>query len=278
MRLSHNMFSLSIYNTYKNRIEDSSKALGNISSGSKLNAAKDNPNKIGENETLKIQVLTNDAASKNIQDANSMIQTFDSGLQEINNNLARMKELTVNAGSGTLTPEDKQIIQNEIDSVKKGIDELANNTAFNGIKLSVASASTLNENATKTIKAAIGTMKDESIDIPLFDVTAKNLGVDSLDMNNVDASLTKIDKAIHMVGKVRSTYGSIDNRLQGSAEYLSSKDLDIQTAQSRIGDADVAEEMIQYSKSQLLVQASLGLLAQSNNFPKDALNILANVK
>jgi len=279
VRLTHNMFSLSLYKTYKGRIEDNAKALNNISTGSKLNSAKDNPGKIGKNENLKIQVLTNDAASKNIQDANSMMQAFDSALQEVNNNLGRMKELTVSAGSGALTADDKKIIQNEIDSIKVDISDLTNNTEFNGVKLSVPSASSLNENPTKTIKTAIGNMDDESMEIPFFDVSAENLGVGSnFDISNVDASIESIDKAIQMVSKVRSKYGSIQNRLEGTADYLSNKDINIQTSQSRIGDADIAQEMMEFSKSQLLVNSSIGLMAQSNNFPKDCLNILANVK
>ncbi|NMF03287.1 flagellin [Clostridium beijerinckii] len=278
MRLTHNMYSLSIYKTYKGRISDGSKALNNISTGSKLSSAKDNPGKIGRNETLKIQVLTNDAASKNIQDTNSMLQTFDGSLQEINDNLARIKELTVSAGSGTLSDEDKKIIQNEIDNVKKDINDLANNTEFNGIKLTSISTSSLNENPTKTIRASIGTLSDENIDIPFFDETTSNLGIDSLDVNDVNTSLKSVDKAIQMVSKIISKYGSIQNRLEGTVDYLSSKDINVQKAQSRIGDADIAEEMMNYSKSQLLVNSSIGLLAQSNNFPKDCLNILANVK
>ena len=174
MRLTHNMFSLSIYNSYKRNLLENAKALNNISTGSKLNSAKDNPNKIGKNETLKIQVLTNDAASKNIQDTNSMIQTFDGALQEMNDNLSRMKELTVSAGSGTLTDADKKNIQNEIDSIKSDIDNLANNTEFNGVKLS---DSTLTGNATSSIKTTIGNMDGESMDIPFFNVSAENLGV-----------------------------------------------------------------------------------------------------
>lgn len=279
MRLTHNMYSLSIYKTYKGRINDESKALNNISSGTKLNSAKDNPAKIGKNETLKIQVLTNDAASKNIQDTNSMIQTFDGALQGINDDLSRIKELTVSAGSGALTDEDKKIIQNEIESVKKDINSLSNNTEFNGIKLSEYSSTTLNENPTKTIKATIGTMDDESMEIPFFDVSAENLGVgSSFNISNVDASIESVNKAIQMVSKFRSKYGSLQNRLEGTADYLGSKDINIQTAQSRIGDADIAEEMMNYSKNQLMVNSSLGLMAQSNNFPKDCLNILANVK
>lgn len=277
MRLNHNMFSLNIYKTYKNQLVDNSKALNNISTGMKLNSAKDNPNKIGKNETLKIQVLTNDAASKNIQDTNSMLQTFDGALQEINNSLSRMKELTVNAGSGTLTSEDRQIIQNELDSLKADINDLANNTEFNGVKLCADSNITgLN---TKIVKTAIGTMDDENIDIPFFNVSSKNLGLDDVDVTvDIDKSNNTVDNATQMVSKIRSKYGAIQNRLDGTAEYLSSKDINIQKVQSNIGDADIAEEMLNFSKSQILINSSIGLMAQSNNFPKDALNILSNIK
>ena len=275
MRLNHNLFSLSIYNCYKNELAESAKASNNVSTGSKLNSAKDNPGKIGENETLKIQVLTNDAASQNVQNTNSMLQTFDGALQNVNDDLTRMKELTVSAGSGTLTDSDKKNIQAEIDSIKSGIDSLANNTEFNGVQLS---NSTLTGNATSSIKTAIGNMAGESVDIPFYNVSAENLGVGNLDISNVDAANEAVDKATEMVSKIRGQYGSIQNQLEGTADYLSSQDIDIQTAQSSIGDADVAAEMIKYSTSQVLIQASIALMAQSNKFPQDALNILANVK
>lgn len=276
MRLSHNMYSLNIFKTYKGRIDENAKASNNISTGNKINSAKDAPSKIGKNETLKIQVLANDSASRNIQDTNSMIQTFDGALQEMNNNLIRMKQLTVNAASGTLTPEDKKIIQVEIDSINSDMNDLANNTEFNGIKLS--SSKVIGENF-ETIKATIGTMDDENMEIPFFNVSASNLGIGSIDVvNSPDAANASVEQAIEMVSRVRSKYGSIQKRLEGTADYLSSKDISIQEAQSRIGDADIAEEMINYSKSQILIQSSIGLLAQSNNFPKDCLNILSNVK
>lgn len=275
MRLNHNMFSLSIYKSYKNQLVDNSKALNNVSTGSKLSSAKDNPNKIGKNETLKIQVLSNDAASKNIQDTNSMIQTFDGSLQEINNNLARMKELTVNAANGTLTESDKKIIQNEIDSIKADIDAMANNTEFNGIKMSDSS---LSGDSTKLVKSVIGTMEDEQIDIPFFNVSAENLGIGQISMDDADEANEAVDKATKMVSKIRSRYGAIQNRLEGTNEYLGSKSISIEKAQSSIGDANIAEEMMNYAKSQILIQSSIGLMAQSNNFPKDALNILSNIK
>lgn len=230
---------------------------------------------------MKIKVLTSDAANKNIQDTNSMIQTFDGALQEIHDNLSRVKELTVSAGSGALTDEDRTNIQREIDSIKAGITDIANNTEFNGAKLSVSNVpATLpgDVNPTKVIKGTIGTMDDENMEIPFFDVTATNLGISDLTTTDVGSGITAVDKAIQMVSAIRSKYGSIQNRLEGTADYLGSKSLSIEKAQSNIGDADIAEEMMNYSKNKVLIEASASLMAQSNNFPKDALNILANVK
>lgn len=275
MRLNHNMYSLNIYKTYKNKLVDNSKALNNVSTGSKLNSAADNPNKIGQSETLKIQILTYDAASKNVQDTNSMIQTFDSSLQEMNNSLVRMKELAVSAGNGTLTSDDKKIIQSEIDSIKANINDLANNTEFNGVKLS---DSTLTGENISTMKTTIGNMDDENIDIPFYNVSAENIGVSTVNVNDIGSGNEAIDKAVEMVSKVRSKYGSIQNRLEGTGDYLNSKSINIELAQSRIGDADIAEEMMKYSTSEILIQSSIGLMAQSNNFPKDALKVLENVR
>lgn len=275
MRLNHNMFSLSIRKSYGRQLTDNAKALNNISTGTKLNSAKDNPAKIGRNETLKIQILSNDAANRNIQDTASMIQTFDGALQEMNNSLCRMKELTVKGANGTLTEEDKKIVQKEIDSIKANIDELANNTEFNGVKLS---DSNLTGDQMSTIKAVIGTMDDENMDIPFFNVSAKNLGVADIDMNNGNVANETVDNAIEMLSKVRSKYGSLQKRLEGTGEYLGEKNISVQRSQSNIGDADIAKEMVDFSKSQLLIQSSIGLLAQSNNFPQDALKVLENIR
>lgn len=283
MILNHNMYSLSIFQTYKKELAQNAKASNNINTGAKINGAKDNPYKIGRNETLKIKVLTSDAASRNIQDTNSMLQTFDSSLQGINDNLCRLRELTVSAGSGVLTATDRDNIQKEIDNVKANIDELANNTDFNGVKLSEGPAANLpgDMNPTKVIKSTIGNMDDENIDIPIYDVTTANLGISSLsvkDAGSTDSAIAAVDKATTMVDKIRSKYGSLENRLEGTDDYLGSKEISLEQAQSNIGDADVAEEMMNFSRTQILIQSSAALMSQSNKFPQDCLNILGNVK
>ncbi len=275
MRLGHNMFTLSIYQSYKNELMQNAKASDRIGSGSRINRAKDNPDKLGTNETLKIQVMTNDAASKNVQDANSMIQAFDGTLQEVNNSLNRMKELTVKAGAGDLSPDDKAIIQNEMESLKADINDLINNSSFNGVKLTDSTVTGFNSSG---IKTTIGNAKGENLDIPVFNLSLQNLGIDTLDISDANKSNDSIDAASEMVAKVRSKYGAIQNGLEETADYLSNKDITLQKVQSNVGDADIAEEELNYSKSQIMIQSSIALMAQSNNFPKEALNILANVK
>lgn len=274
MRLNKNMFSLNIYRTYSNNISKGSKALNNISSGMKINSAKDNPSKIGQNENLKITLLSSKKAEQNIQDTNSMIQTFDSSMQEVNDMLGRMRQLTVQGSNGSLSSDDVSAVQDEIDSLRDGIKDIVNNTEFNGIGMSDESVTGFDANYKKSIIGALG---DESIEIPYYNLSVENLGIDNLDMTKGTENLGAIDNAITIVSRVRGNYGAIQNSLEETAENLSAKNINFQSAQSKIGDADVAKEYLEYSTSQILVQSSISLIAQANNIPQDALQILGNI-
>ena len=274
MRLNKNMFSLNIYRTYSNNISKGSKALNNISTGMKINSAKDNPSKVGQNENLKITLLSSKKAEQNIQDTNSMIQTFDSSMQEVNDMLGRMRQLTVQASNGSLSSDDVNAVQDEIDSLRDGIKDIVNNTEFNGIGMSDESVTGFDANYKKSIIGALG---DESVDIPYYNLSIENLGIDNLDMTKGTDNLGVIDNAITMVSRVRGNYGAIQNSLEETAENLSAKNINFQNAQSKIGDADVAKEYLKYSTSQILVQSSISLIAQANNIPQDALQILGNI-
>lgn len=278
MRLNQNMFSLGIYRNYKTTLTENSKALGNISSGKKLNSAKDNPNKIAQSENLKIQLLAREAARNNIQDTNSMLQTFDGALQEVQNNLSRLKELTVKATTDTYNDGDKEIMQKEIESIKTSIDDLVKGTRFNGISLN-SDGSTLD--SPKTKYATIGALSNEKIDIPFYDVSTVGIGINAIDVTNTNGAnegLGKVDNAINIVSRVRSKYGALQSRLEGSISTTDEINESYSKVQSSLEDADVAEEMVEYCRSQILYQSSIALMAQSNKFPQDALNVLASVK
>lgn len=280
MRLTHNMFSANIFNNYKKQLTKNSAALNNISSGIKLNSAKDNPNKITQSQMLKIQVLSNAAAKRNIEDTNSMLQTFDGAMQEMNDSLCRIKELTVQAGDGTLTTNDRAVIQKEIDALSEHLDHTAKSTDFNGVKL-------INDGNGK-IDSMTGSLEKEVTKIPKFDLTVEGLGfkdkitgaklLDVTNVNNIGNSLEIVDKAIQSVSNARSKYGAIQLRLEGTGEATSENNLALERSQSNIADADIAFEMLKFSESQILVQSSISMIAQSNNFPQDALNVLKNIR
>lgn len=274
MRLNKNIFSLNIYRTYSNNISKGSKALNNISTGKKINSAKDNPSKIAQNETLKINILSSKKAQQNIQDTNSMLQTFDGSMQEMNDMLSRMRELTVQGSNGALSSDDVTAIQSEIDQLKDGLNDIVNNTKFNGVSISDETVTGFDANYKKSM---IGVLADESIDIPYFNLSSENLGIDNLDMTKGEENLESIDNAINMVSRVRGTYGAIQNGLEETAENLSAKNINIESAQSNIGDADITKEYLKYSTSQILMQSSLSLIAQANQIPQDALQIIGNI-
>jgi len=278
MRLSHNMFSEGIFKNYKRTLVENSKAMNNIGSGKKLNSAKDNPNKISQAETLKINLLSRDAASQNIQDTNSMLQTFDGALQEMNNNISRLKQLTVQGANGTNTNEDNDIIKKEVDKIKEDMDYIANNTIFNGIVMSDGTATAATP---KNKKATIGALPDQSIDIPFYNLTNLATTLDTVDVTNqttAAASLKTIEDVGNLISSIRSKYGAIQTRLDGTLEDISGMNQSLTSAQSSIEDADIAEESLELSRTQIIYQASISLMAQSNKLPQDALNVLASVR
>ncbi|ETJ38227.1 Flagellin [human gut metagenome] len=272
MRLNKNMYSMNIYNNYKNKLSKNSAAMNNISSGLKLNKAKDNANKIQQSESLKIQVRSNSAAQKNVQDTASMIQTFDSAMSEINNSLSRMKELTVQAGNDTMTESDRNSIQMEIDALTEHITYTAENTEFNSVKL-------LNKDG--SIETMIGAFEEETIEIPKVNLTAESLGIGDmnvLDSKNIDNYNSAVNDAIVIVSSARSRIGAIQSRLEESYDNISENNTVLEKSQSRIADADIAQEMLKFSETQILIQSSISLMAQSNKLPQDALQILSNIK
>jgi flagellin len=272
------MISMRIYKRYKETLSEASQAVNNISTGKKVSSAKDNPNKIAEVETLDLQVKARDAATQNIQDTNSMIQTFDGALQEINNNLLRLKELTVKAVNGTYTGDDKAIIQKEIDATRKAIDALAEKTTFNGKKMTSNEVGADSLNTTHIDKSMIGILPNEVTNVPFFDL--KNImKLDTIDVTVDSATaIETVDKAVVNIARIRSKYGALQSKLEDNLKTSEEMGEVYTRAQSSCQDADIAQEMLTYAKTQVLYQSSIGLLAQSNKLPQDSLNVLANVR
>ena len=278
MRININMKSLGIYSGYKKNIIDNSAAMKKISSGKKINSAKDNPLKIEQSENFRMQIRALEMANKNLQDSSSMIQVADSTMSTISEALIRMKELTVQAASETTNEADRNIIQSEIDQLKSYIDDTANNTEFNGNKLLVNGNVTDNSKP-KYVEMQIGANVGDSIGIPFFNVSSETLGIDKLDVvNDATKALNSIDEALKNVNGCRAKYGAVQNRLETSIEITSSSSYIYEKSSSDINDADIALEMAEIARTSILMESATAMMAQSNNFPKDMLNILANLR
>lgn len=278
MRININMKSLGIYSGYKKNIAANAAAMEKISSGKKINSAKDNPLKIEQSENFKMQIRALEMANKNLQDSTSMIQVADTAMGTISEALIRMKELTVQAANEVTNEADRRLIQDEIDVLRSHIDDTAKNTEFNGNKLLVNGNVTDNSKP-DYVEMQIGANVGDSIGIPFFNVSSETLGIDKLDVvNDATKALNSIDEALKNVNGCRAKYGAVQNRLENSIEITSSSSYIYEKSSSDINDADIALEMAEIARTSILMESATAMMAQSNNFPKDMLNILANLR
>ena len=278
MRININMKSLGIYSGYKKNIIANSAAMEKISSGKKINSAKDNPLKIEQSENFRMQIRALEMANKNLQDSTSMIQVADTAMGTISEALIRMKELTVQAANEVTNEADRKLIQDEIDVLRSHIDDTAKNTEFNGNKLLVNGNVTDNSKP-DYVEMQIGANVGDSIGIPFFNVSSETLGIDKLDVvNDATKALYSIDEALNIVNGCRAKYGSVQNIFEYSIEITSSSSYIYEKSSSDINDADIALEMAEIARTSILMESATAMMAQSNNFPKDMLNILANLR
>lgn len=286
MRLNQNMDSLNVYQNYKKNLNIQSGVINRISTGQKINSAKDNPNKLGQSEYFRMQIRGLQCAQKNLQDGVSMMQATDGVLESVSNSLVRIKELTVQASNGTNSDGDLKAIQLEIDQLKQHIDDTAKNANFNGVNL-INNKFVSNNNNPEYKTSMIGANAKEEIKIPMFNVTTDGLRdengndlshLDVTDIKDADKNLSVIDAAISNVSNVRSRYGAIQNRMESTSNNVGGNMASLEKADSSIRDTDMALEMAEYARTSILHETSTALLAQTNRFPSDILSILERVK
>lgn len=290
MRLSHNTASLNVYRGYSKAVQKQSDAMNKISSGYKVNNAKDDPNVIAQSERMRMQIRGLQMAGKNAQDGVSMLQTAEGGLDSMTSMAQRIRELIVQAGNGANTEEDKKTIQNEIDQMIDGIDDIAKTTEFNGIKL-------LAED--KILEMPIGANAGESVKIPQFALTSDKVGTDMTNTlqsirsankndgtigannivdNSIDKALEIVDRSLDKIVSVRSKYGALENRFEGGLQDINEISDIMDGADSNLRDADIAVEMAELAKNNILAEAGNAMMVQTNKFPQDVLRILENVR
>ncbi len=263
-----------------------------LSSGLRINNAADDAAGLAIREIMRAEVKSLQQGIRNANDAISMIQTADGALGVIDEKLIRMKELAMQASTGTYSSDQRLIIDSEYQAMASEITRIANATDFNGIhllngNLSSSTHSGAGLTATGKMKVHFGTGNDSSEDyyyVTINNSTASSLGVGlgatgangkSISTQQLaQEALASLNDAIISKDKIRANLGAMQNRLQNTITNLSIQAENTQSAESSISDVDVATEMTEFTRQQILTQASVAMLSQANGLPRLALQLM----
>ncbi|MEW6073143.1 MAG: flagellin [Planctomycetota bacterium] len=242
-----------------------------LASGLRIATASDDPAGLGISERMRAQLTSLAQAGRNGQDGISLVQTAEGALNEVDNNLIRMRELAIEAANGTLNTGDRLTLDEEFSALILEIDRIADSTTFNGVHLL--------DGATGSINIQIGTEAGEIITINLVDTTDTGLGLDGATfdlttISNASAALDVIDAAITSVTSTRGDLGAAQNRLQSAVRSVANAGQNLAAAESRIRDVDVALETADLTRNTIMQQAAVSVLAQANLQPQIALALL----
>ncbi|MEW6181614.1 MAG: flagellin [Bacillota bacterium] len=272
MIINHNIMALNAWRGLGQTNNALGKSLEKLSSGMRINRAADDAAGLAISEKMRGQIRGLNQAVRNAQDGISLLQTAEGALNESHSILQRMRELAVQAANDTNTTADRQQIQTEVTQLLTEIDRIANNTEFNTQKLLNG---TLNG---KVIQ--IGANSGQNLSFSIAGMKAASLGVSGINAVCVttqvkaNSAIGRIQCAIDEVSVQRAKLGAIQNRLEHTIANLGVASENLTAAESRVRDVDMAQEMMLFTKNQILVQAGTVMLAQANMAPQSVLKLL----
>ncbi|MEC5396297.1 flagellin N-terminal helical domain-containing protein [Uliginosibacterium sp. H1] len=276
MTINTNVSSLNSQRSLNSTQNSLSTSLQRLSSGLRINSAKDDAAGLAVAERIQAQVRGFNVAIRNANDAISLMQVADGGAAQISDNIQRMRELAVQSANGTLNSGDRANLQVEFAALGSEIERLAQATKFNNINLT-------NGSSTFTFQVGAGTTSNDQITIDTKTLTAGTAGlsVDSTLINvggstasNALAAITNLDSAINSITTTRAGFGAALNRAQAVVSSLQIAVENQSAARGRIVDADFATETANLSRVQILQQAGTAMLAQANALPQQVLSLL----
>ncbi len=275
MRINTNIAAMNTYSRLTAANTAKSNSLAKLSSGSRINKAGDDAAGLAISEKMKAQIGGLTQAKRNAQDGISLVQTAEGALNESHSILERMRDLTVQGANGTLTDADRASINKELSALHSELTRISTDTEFNTQKLFTAADAKgttftfqIGANAGQSIAVTVGNMSGTSLLGDIAKFTLGNAGA------NVTKMLKSIDDAIATVSDQRATLGAVQNRLEHTINNLTTTNENLSDANSRIRDVDMAEEMMTFTKSNILSQAATSMLAQANAMPNSVLNLL----
>mgnify|MGYP000271984884 CR=1 FL=1 len=271
MVIQHNIAAINSYRNLSTNQNALSKNLEKLSSGYKINRAGDDAAGLAISETMRSQINGLNQAVNNANDAIGLIQTAEGAMTETHSMLQRMKTLSTQAANGTYTETARKNIKAEIDALNSEITRIASTTEFNGEK-------PLN-NGTNNLTFFIGASADKT---NAMTVGQQVMTADALKVKDIKVETTtdafkamkSVDAAIEVVSSYRATLGAAQNRLEHTISNLEVTSENITSAESRIRDTDMADEITAYTKNNILLQAAQSMLSQSNAMPQGVLSML----
>lgn len=277
MIVQHNMTALNANRQLNITNGSLAKKTEKLSSGYRVNRAADDAAGLSISEKMRAQIRGLDQASSNAQDGISLIQTAEGALNEIHSVLQRMRELTVQAANDTNVTADRRAIAKEIRALTSEIDRIATQTEFNTMKLLSGSFSgkvlQVGANGSQTISFKISAMTASKLGVSAGKIAAK-ISMAGANGKSITKLISVVNKAISKVSLQRSALGALQNRLEHTIANADNMAENLQSAESKIRDANMADEMVAYSSFSILQQAGQSMLAQANQSTQGVLSLL----
>jgi len=269
LRIQNNIEAFNAHRNLTSTAAKAAQSMEKLSSGYRINRAADDAAGLAISEKMRGQINGLAQAQRNTQDGISLVQTAEGSLNEVHSMLQRVRELAVQYQNGTLSSSDQQAIQSEVTQLGAEIERIGSSSSFNGISLLKSGA---------TISFQVGANDGETISVATISLGSVISGAGANSPFTLTAGsatdISEIDSAIQAVSAQRATFGAVQNRLEHTMSNLSTYQENLVASESRIKDVDMAAEMVEFTKNQVLSQAGTSMLAQANQGSQNVLSLL----
>ncbi|MDZ7783995.1 MAG: flagellin [Halioglobus sp.] len=262
--INTNIASLNAQRNLNNSLESLNTSLQRLSSGLRINSAKDDAAGLAISERMTAQIRGLNQAARNANDGVSLAQTAEGALAEVTNNLQRIRELAVQSANASNSASDRTALDAEVQTLISEIDRVAADTTFNGVNLL---------NTAATLSFQIGANSGDTVDVSTVDVSGVITG-DVTDVTNSNTMIGAVDTALTTVNGARADLGAAQNRFESIVRSVQTSAENLSASRSRIQDADFAAETANLTRAQILQQAGTAMLAQANAAPQNVLALL----
>jgi flagellin len=269
MIINHNISAVFTNRILARTERELSKSIEKLASGIRINKAGDDASGLAVSETLRSQIRGLEQAQKNALNSISFIQTAEGSLQSVHSILHRMRELAVQSANAIYSEEDRSLIQVEVSQLIEEIDRIAGTTEFNKFKIL--------DGSNQEFQFQVGPNPGQSITVVMKTMTVEAIGVSGLTMSTIDTAneaLGRIDQAVGSVSKMRASYGAVQNRLEYVVSNLAVASENLQAAESRIRDTEMASEIVNFMRLRILKDSGVAMLMQANLKPESVVRLL----